>query len=662
MSVLVLCAHRDPGVAERLLAFFEAAVPGVFEVENFRNGEELANRAGEVIAGERDLPLVFSGIELEGIDGVEMLRQLQDAPPLRGSRKVLVAEAEETVDADPLLQTGALHGRLDPDFDDDSLRCLLRNLLTDFVVQNAPHLIDDLHPLLDLRMLADAFSSARENLHQLSKRLGEVERSVIAVDGMSDDKIESVMIDEFDRLLDHPERSRYQPSQVIVEEGEEPGAIWIILSGRVKLYRTIEGDDVTFHSESAGRIVGLMSLSLQSPVFFTCRAVTETVALKLTRGQVRDAIHRSPGLSNYLITVILRSMARRNRRSAQLLVQVRKLNHRLAEQRDELSETLNELRATQEKLVDTAKMATLGNLAAGMAHELNNPISAILTSAEYLDRDMASLLGSTDELAVAAAAIPEAKRIPPRSTRDERRLKRQLADELGIDTNLAERLLAAGVEDQSDFKRFASLSPGTTQDQVIKQLNDAGRIGSALRNIANCSSRVAALVRSLKIYAKADRHVLETTVINTTVDDVLMILSNRLRDIELVKHYAELPAITANPSQLQQVWTNLLSNAIQAVGHPGRVKVTTSSPRPDWQRIEIEDNGGGIPEEIQDRLFEARFTTRSGRVEFGLGLGLPISRNIIRQHGGDIRFESAPGRTVFTVDLPKTPPEPDQAP
>lgn len=656
MPSIVLCAHRDPAVPDRLRAAFDKFVPGMIEVEAFTNGDELANRAGAIIAEKCDLSLIFAGIDLDALDGIELLRQLHNAPPLRSSRKVLVAEASDTGDADMLLQRGALHGRLDPEFDEESLKRLLKNLLTDFVVHSAPHLLDEFHPLLDLRSLGSAFSSARENLQQLNSRLSEVERSVIAVDGLSDDKIEASMIDEFDKALDHPERQHYAPGEVLVNEGDEAGTIWIILHGRVKLFRTIEGDDVTFHSESAGRIVGLMSLSLQSPVFFSCRAVTETTALVLSREQVRDAIHSSPSLSNYLITVIMRSMARRNRRSAQLLVQVRKLNHRLADQRDELAETLDELRATQERLVDTTKMATLGNLAAGMAHELNNPIGAILHATDHLEQDLEKLLEITPDLAVAAATIPVAKKIPPRSTRDERRLRDELAKELGINSNRAARLVAAGVESRDDFNRYRSLAKGSDDEAVFHQLDLAGQIGISLRNCSNCSSRIAALVRSLKIYARADEEHFEKIELNGTIDDVLLILSNRLRDVELEKHYVDLPNLIASPSQLQQVWTNLISNASQAIGVRGRVKVSTSSPRPGWQRVEVEDNGVGIKDEDREHLFEARFTTRSGRVEFGLGLGLPISRNIIRQHGGDIRFDSEPGRTVFTVDLPENPP------
>lgn len=657
MPSLVLCAHHNPVVAERLREAYDRLAPGEIVVESFTNGRELHERAEAAAKENIDIPLIFSGLDLDELDGVALLCGLQKSPDFSGSRKVLLATAEQAESADTLLQCGALHGRLDPDFEDETLQRLNRNLLTDFVVHSAPHLIDDLHPLLDLRLLANGFSKARDNLRQLNKRLKEVERSVIAVDGMSDDRVEEAMIDEFDRLLERPERHRYSAGETMVREGEDPGTIWIILSGRVQLFRTIDGEDVTFHSESAGRIVGLMSLSLQDPIFFSCRAVTPTTSLVLSRAEVSDAIHRSPALSNYLITVILRSMARRNRRSAQLLVKVRQLNQRLSVQRDELTLTLDELRATQECLVDSTKMATLGNLAAGMAHELNNPVAAILHASEHLSKDLESLLASTPDLAVAAAALPAAQKIASRSTRDERRIRDQLVRELDIDSRQATKLVSAGIESRADFEHYASFAAKASKEQVIHQLGHAGQIGTALRNTSNCSHRIAALVRSLKIYARSDEDQFEKIDLNGTLDDVQLILANRLRDVEIVKNYGDLPSIKANSSQLQQVWTNLISNAIQAMGEKGELSLTTSAPRPGWLRVQVEDNGAGIPEEAQAHLFEARFTTRSGRVEFGLGLGLPISQNIIHRHGGEICFVSQPGRTIFTVDLPETPPD-----
>ena len=127
--------------------------------------------------------------------------------------------------------------------------------------------------------------------------------------------------------------------------------------------------------------------------------------------------------------------------------------------------------------------------------------------------------------------------------------------------------------------------------------------------------------------------------------------------VELVQDLADdLPRIDAFGSELNQVWTNLITNAVQAMNDRGDLELRTSVPRPGWVRVEVEDHGRGIPPEAAEHLFEARFTTRGGRVEFGLGLGLPISRSIVRRHGGEISFTSEPGRTVFAVDLPRHPP------
>ena len=657
MPALVLCAHRDPAVAGRLGEALARLAGSSISFEHFRRFSDLDARAAIAISTGELPALIFTGVRLQETNGVELIRRLHDEPPLRSAKKILLARAEEVAEADNLLQMGALHGRLDPDFDDATLGLLIRNLLTDFVIQTAPHLIDELHDLLDLRSLAGAFAEARTNLGRLNERLHQVERSVIAADVLSDHQVESGMIEEFDRLLHHPERRHYSPGEVMVREGENPGTIWILLSGRVKLFRTIDGEDVTFHSESAGRIVGLMSLSLQDPIFFSCRAISDVTALVLDRDQISDAIHRSPILSNYLITVILRSMARRNRRSAQLLTQVRTLNARVSEQRDEIASTLDELRQTQEQLVESARMATLGNLAAGMAHELNNPISAILSGVEHLGADLETLIATEPGLTIARTVMPMARCLPPRSTHEERGLRRELAASLEVPETSAARLVAAGITTRADFERLAGFQPTLSQDRVIDQIHRAGQIGNTLRSVSNCASRIAALVRSLKIHARTDDHPTEPTDINATLDDVLLILSARLRGISVHKDFGTLPTIPANPSQLQQVWTNLLTNAAQAMDEHGDIEIRTTLSQPDRIRVEITDHGHGIPPDIADRILEARFTTRSGRVEFGLGLGLPISRNLIRQHGGDLHFESRPGRTTFIADLPVNPNE-----
>ena len=657
MSCHIICAHPDLNVAERLAQALRTLGGDALRVHVFRDAAGLLVGAMGLVESRENVAMVFSGLAFAGTEGDDLFQTIRGEPGLRGTRKILLDTAADREAVDVLLQFGLMQARLDPGFTPDQLRKLVRGQLTDYVVNIAPHLIDEVHDLLDLRFLAGSFESARKNLSLLSARLSEVHRSVIGEELLPSEKVEEAMISELDRMLDYPERQTFAPEEVMVHGGDEGGRIWVIVKGRVELYRVIEGEEVIFHSESAGRLVGLMSLSLQSPVFFSCRAATEVTAIVLTREQVREAVEKSPVLAHYLITVIMRTMARRNQRAAELLTEVQVLNGKLSRQRDELASALRELRAAQGQLVDTAKMAMLGNVAAGMAHELNNPVGAMLSSAEHLGSDLEDLLGMTSRLKVAQATIPLARTSPPLSTREERKLRDELGKELGIDANEAAQLVAAGVHSTKQFKKLAKHRKKGGRERLIEEMVKAGKIGAALRNISNCAGRVAGLVRSLKVYARDDLECTPGVRVNETLDDVLLILANKVKHLDLVKKYGELPDVCANPSQLQQIWTNLITNAVQEMGEQegGRIELRTSVPKREWVRVEVEDNGPGIPEEAKGRLWDMRFTTRGGRVEFGLGLGLPIVRSLVHRHRGRIHVESEPGRTVFTVDLPECP-------
>ncbi len=652
----IFCGHRDESLVDRLATELDGWSGGAFEFRRFDDGRRLLDEAGAIRRSGGDIAMVFCGLDLNGLDGAATLTGVRDEPLLRGTRRLLLDRRPGDGSADELLQQGVLHARVDPGFDPDQLRELLRTQLTDYVLHAAPHRIDELHSLLDLRSMGSAFLAAKSNLEQLSSRLRQVQTSVIDGSSMSDDKVESTMMEEFDYLLDDPERRTYAPGEIIVHEGDEAGHIWVLVEGRVKLFRTIDGEDVTFHSESAGRIVGLMSLSLQNPVFFGCRAVTEVRALVLDRDQVRDAIRRSPLLATCLVTVILRSMARRNRRAVQLLTKVHQLNSRLERQRDDLEAALADLKAAQERLVESEKMATLGTLAAGLAHELNNPVAAIQNATRYLAEDVPLLLDGARDLAPASAALAMARGAAPLSTREERSLKRELGKALD-QTLPADRLVAAGIRSVEDFRELEKLEGGGGRDDLLKQIETGGQVGSSMRNLENCSTRIAALVRSLKLYAHSSDEWVDGVDLNATLEDVVMILGNKLKQHEVIKQYGELPQLRAIPSQLQQVWTNLIQNAAQACGEDGVVTITSLADGDRGVRVEIEDNGHGIPPEAQPHVFSPRFTTKSGRVEFGLGLGLPICKTIVERHGGRISFDSRAGRTVFTVTLPLIPPK-----
>lgn len=470
--------------------------------------------------------------------------------------------------------------------------------------------------------------------------------------GFLDEGLDARLVDLSLSLFGDGGSRVYQNGECLVGEGDQPGGIWLVTEGRVELFRTVGGEELIFHFESAGRIVGLMSLAAGQPSLFTARARGEVRALFLKDAEIRRGLAECQEFATCLLGDMVRSMSRRNRRSAELLAEVHALNQQLAAQRDELRNTLDQLQRAQLQIIESEKMATLGNLAAGLAHELNNPVAAIARAADFITTDLIALLDETPGLEAAAAALPLSKGRQPIGTADERKAKAQLAESLGGDRPLAERIFAAGIRSAAELGSLLSVRRDLPREERIRQIERGGLLGSSLRNLGNCSRRIADLVRSLKLYAREESEVFEPVDLNATIEDSLLLLAGRLRGVEVHKEYGDLPPVPGHANRLQQVWVNLIVNAIEAMNGQGLLGVRTLLRDDGWIEVTVRDNGPGIPAEVQGRLFEHRFTTRGNRVEFGLGFGLPISRMIVENHGGRLSFESAPGRTVFLVEFP----------
>ena len=617
--------------------------------------EALLDGQGVEVSGEMDRRATVAFILAPSADEAgEILQALRDHSGHTATRAVHIGGSGEERDDPGKYRFDAA---IDAD-DEAALADTLRDQLTRYVIAHAPDLLVETAGLLDMSMISGALASARENLIRLSGRYEVFEDSVLGSPELADDALEGAMIDEIDRLFDHPPRIVLDPGDIFAREGDDSSGIWIILEGQVELYRVVDGEDLVFHSESAGRIVGLMSLYRQSPVFFSCRARSACTMMHLKRGEIRRAIHESPEFAGHLIGVILRSMARRNRRAAQLLIKNRTLNHQLTERKAELEQTLDDLREAQDRLVESEKMSTLGTIAAGMAHELNNPVAAILRASDHLREDLLHLIGETPGLEAAASALTMAIERAPLSTREEREIRNALAAALDGERALASDLFAAGVRSAGELESLLKKSGSLARKGALERISRGGHIGGSLRNLNTCSRRISKLVRSLKVYARDDQDWQRGIDINQTLEDVVTLLGNHLRGIDLQKDYGTLPPATCMPSQLEQVWTNLIINAIQAMDGKGTLNIHTHFREHDGRiEVAIEDHGPGIPPEVQPRLFHSRFTTRAGRIEFGLGLGLPISKTLVANHGGRISFESNPGCTRFTILLPLQPPE-----
>ncbi len=319
------------------------------------------------------------------------------------------------------------------------------------------------------------------------------------------------------------------------------------------------------------------------------------------------------------------------------------------------------------------RLTSLGTMAAGLAHELNNPAAAARSAAAQLaealdainsalarfveagvERAEAAQLVALQKQAIAHAATASALDTLDAADAEDELLAR--LEGLGISEawSLAEPLAAAGVDDRW-LSRVAELAGPATHAALrwVAASLAAGRLAAELQE---STERMSRLVGAVKSYSYMDRGGLVEVDIHEGIETTLTVLGFKLKQttIEVVRDYDRtLPKLTVRGSELNQVWTNLLDNAIDALGDHGTITVATRRDGTNCVVVEIADDGPGVPKEIAERVFDPFFTTKD--VGHGTGLGLATARRIIvDRHDGSLTLDTQPGRTVFRVRLPLT--------
>jgi signal transduction histidine kinase len=316
------------------------------------------------------------------------------------------------------------------------------------------------------------------------------------------------------------------------------------------------------------------------------------------------------------------------------------------------------------------RLASLGTMAAGLAHELNNPAAAARRAASDL-ADALDVLASTIGLFVESGierhqaqllvdmqreAIEQAAGRDPLSALDAADAEDELLSSLerhGVSEpwRVTEPLAAAGI-DAEWLDRLADVA-GPATGAAIAWIAASLTARGLATEIAESTDRMGKLVKAIKAYAFMDRGELVETDIHEGLETTLLVLSHKLKHttIEVKRDYDRtLPKLTLRGSELNQVWTNLLANAIEALGESGTITIATVRDGV-CARVDITDDGPGIPDSIRDRVFDPFFTTKD--VGEGTGLGLDTTRRIVTERlGGSIEFESRPGCTTFHIWLP----------
>ncbi|WP_255315566.1 ATP-binding protein [Trueperella pecoris] len=483
----------------------------------------------------------------------------------------------------------------------------------------------------------------------------------------SDLEIAHRIVELADELLGYQPRVHYPPDVILTAQGKRVEEITLVLSGQVSLEMQSGIGDVTMHHSTTGRLVGMLALTSGRDAFFTSRTTTNVVAVRLTFEQMNFIWSHNHEVPSLVAALFVRSFDRRLRRAEDVQIEQYELTAELERERANLALALRNLEAARTELMSQARFASLGELAAGVAHELNNPIAAIDRTADHLYDDVRALLGGgrgsgsgrdldrgrgwgRGHRAVAQrvlAAIEAAHGSASLTTREARAVRREL-EEITGDRGLAQRLILAGLHDPA-FARDI-IRGGLSFDTA----ETAASIGTGLRNISTATRRITELVASLRSYARPDGDPITDVDLHTGLDDTLRLVSHKLLNIDVERDYHSLPPITCYPGQLSQVWTNLITNAAEAMAEQADARITIRTGYTDAKHIvvAVTDNGPGIPPDVQRNMFEPRFTTKNGQVRFGMGIGLSVVRSIVSRHGGSIDVDSSPAGTTFCVILP----------
>jgi signal transduction histidine kinase len=435
-------------------------------------------------------------------------------------------------------------------------------------------------------------------------------------------------------LVEQSEIVSVKAGDTFIEEGSRGDSAYVVLEGEGEVFKRSWQQDVSVVTRQPGSVFGEMALLYDTPRTASVRALVDTRLLKIPKQAFQDLISNNASAALSILHTVTARLQE---------------NESLLHQRE--------------------KMAALGTLAAGLAHELNNPAAAAQRSAKQL----IDVLGYWQEISLELHKLElkpeqiqalrnlhqEAQQrqtspvqLDPLSQSDLEDEVQSWLEDQGLDSawEVAPELVAAGwiVDDLGKWMQDFNRDELPT---IIQWLAYDGQMITLLDSVCQSSERISEIVNSVKAYIYLDQAPVREVNIHEGLENTLVILNHKLKQgVSVKRQFAkDLPRIEAYASELNQVWTNLIDNAIDAMHGKGEITLRTY-PNNGSVVVEIVDNGPGIPEDIQNRIFEPFFTTKGPGA--GTGLGLHITNNIVHRHQGTIRVFSRPGETCFQVTLP----------
>ncbi len=428
---------------------------------------------------------------------------------------------------------------------------------------------------------------------------------------------------------DPSRRQTLRKGEFLLEQGAANDRLYFVLRGSFgATVRKAPGMEYELFEATRNMFVGVQSFfsrTYVSSATVVAREDSEVAWIDQHQETVDDG--RNHCLSEQFMPVVVANLSWRHRREQELAVENAEVLKRLAR---------------------SERLASLGQMAAGIAHELNNAVAVLARDAEWLrgwlSRSFAA--GGDPFLEYFELGLERGRAL---SSREAREKARTLVKAYGIAEEDAARVAELGPDADALVKAYG----GRPKD--LRSAHERWEIGATFHDMAAAADLASHVVGSVKAMASRGSSREPGIDVNESIREALALLQSPLRKVRVDLDLAPLPVIAANRSDLVQVWTNLLMNAAESLASSGREdgRIAVASRESEgFVEVGVRDNGPGIPAQNIPRLFQPDFTTKEKGLDFGLGLGLPIVERIVHSYGGEVRVASRPGDTVFTIVLP----------
>lgn len=451
------------------------------------------------------------------------------------------------------------------------------------------------------------------------------------------DPFQQLAQERLEWVCDRAQTVELGAGEILVREGDVSCGVFILVAGQMSITRRSEGSDIPIGQHDAPSFFGEITALTDEPVPVTMRAATDCRIYKIEADDFLKLLHECRDFERTVFRIV-----QRRARGLESFIRGRE------------------------------KMAALGTLAAGLAHELNNPAAALVRALREMPTAVLEL--QRMNLVYGQRQVEEVHtqhwfqvrdrgydailndRVDPVTLSDREEILLNWLEDYGVNQawKLAEPLAQGGIEVDTLNQLMERWRNDSTElrEMGLHWLSLSFEVMSMIKHGLRGAERISELVQAMKSYSYLDQGIQQEVNLHQGLEDTLRLFAHKLKyGIQVQRHYdQQIPKILAYGSELNQVWTNLIDNAIDAMDGKGLLEITTQQCD-HCVRVDITDSGSGIPPDIQTRIFEPFFTTKS--VGQGSGLGLETTRRIVEnRHHGTISFESKPGRTCFTICLP----------